>query len=179
MSGARPGAYLVQLVGQDAGGQPFGAVTAGAVVPQSIEYRSRGANPALLDALARDTGGRTAPDPAAAFDPNRTSQGAVGEIGLPLLWLALLLLPFDIGLRRLLFARDQVAEALRRVGLGRLIREPRTAEPRTETPVPAAPLEAPKSAPSTKPPKAANPAPDLDRLRGAPERARRRARGEA
>src|SRR4029078_11226604 len=38
VSDARPGAYLVQLVGQDARGQPFGAVPAGAGVAQSGAY---------------------------------------------------------------------------------------------------------------------------------------------
>src|SRR5829696_712706 len=113
---ARPGAYLVQLVGQDARGQPFGAVTAGAVVPQSAEYGGDGANVALLETLASHTGGRMNLAPTAAFDANPSSQGAVREIGLPLLWLALLLLPFDIALRRLLFAPDQVAAALRKRG---------------------------------------------------------------
>ncbi len=106
VSGARPGAYLVQLTAQDAQSQPFGAVTAGAVVPQSAEYRGRGGDPGLLDALARATGGRVSPEPAAAFDVGGADAGAVQEIGLPLLWLALLLLPFDVALRRL-FWRTQ------------------------------------------------------------------------
>src|SRR5207247_7175749 len=83
VSDAQPGAYLVQLVGQDARGQPFGAVTAGAVVPQSAEYGGDGANPALLEALASRTSGRMNLAPAAAFDANLSSQGAVREIGRP------------------------------------------------------------------------------------------------
>src|SRR5262249_25355018 len=88
VSGARPGAYLVQLTAQDAQGQPFGAVTAGAVVPRSAEYRGRGADPGLLEALARTTSGRISPEPAAVFDAGSAGAGAVQEIGLPLLWLA-------------------------------------------------------------------------------------------
>jgi uncharacterized membrane protein len=199
--GARPGAYLVQLVAQDARGQPFGAVTAGAVVPRSAEYSGDGANMALLDLLAGRTGGRVGLAPAAAFDANLLSQGAVREIGLALLWLALLLLPFDIALRRLLFAPDQVAAVLRKLGLGRLVREPRTQnrerapagstesqEPRT------AELEKQKTAqPRTQNRRTAEVASqraatqnsklktqnsDLEQLREAQERARRRARGE-
>jgi len=180
VAGARPGAYLVQLIAQDAQGQAFGAVTAGAVVPQSAEYRGRGANVALLEALARDTGGRMSLQPAAAFDANLSSQGAVREIGLPLLWLALLLLPFDIALRRLLFARGQVAAALRRVGLGRLVRasSPKNQESLPiDSSVPAA-SSVQKAQKPAKAPKPAKPAPDLERLREAQERARRRARGE-
>jgi hypothetical protein len=212
VGGARPGAYLVQLVAQDAQGQPFGAVTAGAVVPQSAEYRSRGADPALLEALARSTGGRASLTPATAFDTNLSSQGAVREIGLPLLWLALLLLPFDIALRRLLFARDQVAATLRKVGLARLVklergtaegvegaeasREQRQQRPakgsvagdgalragngdlqgQSDSSKPA--LQNPKSKIQNPKSKIQNGQPDLDRLREAQERARRRARGE-
>src|SRR5215213_1394384 len=141
---ARPGAYLVQLVGQDARGQPFGAVTAGAVVPQSAEYGGDGANMRLLETLANRTGGRMNLAPAATFEANRSSQGAVREIGLPLLWLALLLLPFDIALRRLLFAPDQVAMVLRKVGLRRRLQEPRT---KNQEPVPAAVAVAPPKQP--------------------------------
>jgi hypothetical protein len=176
VSDARPGAYLVQLVGQDARGQPFGAVTAGAVVPQSAEYGSDGANVALLEILSSRTGGRMNLAPAAAFDANLSSQGAVREIGLPLLWLALLLLPFDIALRRLLFAPDQVAMVLRKVGLRRRLQEPRT---KNQEPIPASAVVSAKQPPPFQPP-ADTPkaAPDLGRLREAQERARRRARGE-
>jgi hypothetical protein len=182
VSGARPGAYLVQLTAQDRQGQPFGTVTAGAVVPQSAEYRSYGANPALLEGLARATGGRMNPDPTAAFDANGLSQGAVREIGLPLLWLALVLLPFDIGLRRLLFARDQIAAALRR-----LRQEPRTKNQEPTAAGAAIAASAPKERPANQQHSKPWPEPgrrlktqnsDLDRLREAQERARRRARGE-
>jgi uncharacterized membrane protein/Mg-chelatase subunit ChlD len=189
--GARPGAYLVQLVAQDARDQPFGAVTAGAVVPRSAEYSGDGANVALLEALASHTGGRVNLAPAAAFDANGRSQGVVREIGLALLWLALLLLPFDIGLGRLLFAPDQVAGALRRVGLGRWVKEPRTEdrEPRTAGAPASLPTPTDRSIShqsatqnsklKTMPSSAAKGQnSELDRLREAQERARRRARGE-
>jgi uncharacterized membrane protein len=187
VSGAAPGAYLVQLAAQDRQGQPFGTVTAGAIVPQSAEYRSHGANPALLEGLAHGTGGRISPDPPATFDANGASQGAVREIGLPLLWLALFLLPFDIGLRRLLFAHDQVAAALRRIGLANRERAPAgSTENQEPTPVNAsiatsAPDNRPINRPANRKPQTPNPKPqtsNLDRLREAQERARRRARGE-
>jgi uncharacterized membrane protein len=183
---APPGVYLVQLAARDSRGQPFGAVTAGAVVPQSAEYRTRGADPALLEQLARATGGRLNPQPAATFDANGASQGAVREIGLPLLWLALILLPFDIALRRLLFAPDQVAAGLRRVGLGRLVRVPAAGDrPPTadRQPQPARGPAPPATAPVQRPaapakPRRADQAAEIERLREAQERARRRARGE-
>lgn len=177
--GALPGAYLLQIVALDSHGQPAGALTAGAVVPQSAEYRSRGADPALLDGLARATGGRTGISPAQAFDANASSAGAVREIGLPLLWLALLLLPFDIALRRLLFTPSQTAALLRRFGLGRFARATPSLTPASPPTEPQAPLM-----PAPARPKREKPAPqsaratELERLREAQERARRRARGE-
>jgi hypothetical protein len=176
VSDARPGAYLVQMVGQDARGQPFGAVTAGAVVPQSAEYGANGANVALLETLASRTNGRMNLAPAAAFDANLSSQGAVREIGLPLLWLALLLLPFDIALRRLLFAPDQVAAGLQKIGLRTRVK---ASSIKHHASVPAiAAVVSSKQPPLPQPTDTPKTAPDLDRLREAQERARRRARGE-
>jgi hypothetical protein len=165
------------------------------VVPRSAEYSGDGANVALLEALASRTGGRVNLAPAAAFDANGRSQGAVREIGLPLLWLALLLLPFDIALRRLLFAPDQVAGVLRRVGLGRWVKRPRTenghpqGQPRTAGDPTLLSTATDRSIPQrsatqnsklkTMPSSAAKGQnSELDRLREAQERARRRARGE-
>ncbi|MFN8500299.1 VWA domain-containing protein [Kouleothrix sp.] len=167
LSGAPPGIYLAQLVARDARGQPAGALTAGVAVPLSAEYRSNGGSPALLEALAQATGGRLNIAPGQSFDANATSQGAVREIGLPLLWLALLLLPLDIALRRLLLARRQPAATLRWPELLRAARRPTTTQ------------EQPASPRSVKRPNAANTqASELDQLREAQERARRRARGE-
>ena len=182
VTNTRPGAYLVQLTARDAAGQPVGAVTAGAVVPQSAEYRSRGANPGLLAALAQATAGRVGPAPEAAFDANVASRGAVREIGLPLLWLALLLLPLDIALRRVILPPGQAAALLRRVGLGWLGRPTHSATPelpRNQPATPAAPgaTGARPRDDKQKPPKS-SPASDLERLRAAQEQARRRARGE-
>jgi hypothetical protein len=130
--------------------------------------------------LAQRTGGRQSLQPEAAFDANLGSQGAVREIGLPLVWLALLLLPLDIALRRLLFTRDQAAAALRKIGLGWLapnaagdLRPPAQVVTSAQTPLSGQP-----PARAAKPVKTPKPAPDLERLREAQERARRRARGE-
>ncbi len=97
---AAPGVYLAQ-VSAAAGGQPLGLATTGLVVSYSPEYSVRPEDPQLLGALAELTGGRNNPPAEAAFDPTAQAVGTVSEIGLPLLWLALLLLPLDIGLRRL------------------------------------------------------------------------------
>jgi hypothetical protein len=119
-------------------------------------------------------------NPAAAFDANGASQGAVREIGLPLLWLALVLLPFDIGLRRLLFGNEQVAAVLRRLG-----REPRIKNQEPTTADISSVASVDNNHPTHRPAKLKTQHSalktqnsDLERLREAQERARRRARGE-
>lgn len=167
--GVRPGAYLAQIIARDARGEPFAAVTGGAVMPSSAEYRNRNANVALLDGLARLSGGRIDADPTTTFDPGGPGVGAVREIGLPLLWAALILLPFDVGVRRLLFRRRQLATARAELQApAGEVRKPRFVLPKF-------PSSEQQTADSERP---ANIAPDLDRLREAQERARKRARGE-
>jgi len=95
-----PGVYLAQVAAAS-GGQPLGLATTGLVVSYSPEYSARPGDPQLPRALAEITGGRNDPPAEAAFEPTAQAVGTVSEIGLPLLWLALLLLPLDIGLRRL------------------------------------------------------------------------------
>ncbi|NOK63883.1 MAG: VWA domain-containing protein [Chloroflexi bacterium AL-W] len=183
---ARPGVYLAQIIAQDADGEPVGSVTAGAVMPRSIEYRSRGGNPALLEALYQDTNGRLDPEPGAVFDTGTTSQGATGEIAIPLLWMALWLFPVDIALRRLIFARYQVAAALQRVGLGRFAPPPALGMPRPVV-ITQPDQQPPNKHKQTAKDKRASwfPRParqtkdqNLERLREAQEQARKRARGE-
>jgi uncharacterized membrane protein len=197
VSGEQPGAYLAQLVAQDGQGQPVGVVTAGAVVPRSAEYRSRGANPALLDGLSRSTSGRLNPAPQSVFDVNNSSQGAVREISVPLLWLVLLLLPFDIAIRRLTLAREQVMALRRR--FTRRGREQGTGNREQELGVEGSTINHQPSTVShqrsavsgqavaaagdgkvaaVKPSPKAKREQELERLREAQEQARRRARGE-
>lgn len=163
---APPGAYLVQLVALDAQGEPQSSLTAGAVVPPSNEYRSRGDDPALLAELAQSTGGRVNPDPAAIYAAVGNSTGLVREAALPLLWLALLLLPFDVAVRRLGSVRRQSRPVPRPL-------RPATAKPGTGSRPTSAAVPGSQSPVSN--PQADDP---LERMRAAQERARRRARGE-
>ena len=94
------GVYLAQVAAQDEAGQPLGAVSGGLVVSYSPEYGASSASPSLLSDLASLTGGRVAPPPATLFESAGQRVGQVSEISLPLLWLALALLPLDIALRR-------------------------------------------------------------------------------
>jgi pyruvate/2-oxoglutarate dehydrogenase complex dihydrolipoamide acyltransferase (E2) component len=105
-------------------------------VSYSPEYRpdrvlQGGADP-LLGELADTSSGRQSPPPAEAFATTDQPVGVVQEIGLPLLWLALLLWPLDIASRRLLLRWGDltfVRERLAQVG-------PRRRTPRPE-PIPA------------------------------------------
>ncbi len=112
------GAYLIQLAAA-VDGQPVAAQTVGLVVPYSPEYRQREANPALLTALADVTGGQLLTTPAPVFRHDQAAVRRAREIGLPLLVLALLLLPLDVAVRRLgLRRRDLAALRARLPGRG-------------------------------------------------------------
>jgi uncharacterized membrane protein len=95
------GVYLAQIAVADATGAPLGVVRTGAVVSYSPEYGPRSANPDLLADLAALTGGQVAPSAETLFVAPGQRVGQVREVALPLLWLALILLPLDIALRRL------------------------------------------------------------------------------
>ncbi len=104
------GTYIVQIAGAK-DGQIVGQETAGMVVPYSPEYRQGQSNQALLDALAQASGGLRLSQPSEAFRPLADSVSRAQEIALPLLLLALLLLPLDIGVRRLMLRRSDFAGA--------------------------------------------------------------------
>jgi hypothetical protein len=155
------GAYLIQLIANDQSGQPVAALTAGAVVPLSAEYRSAAANPALLTEIAQISGGRSNIPPAESFAPS-AGRGAARDIGIALLWAALLLLPFDIAVRRLLWS-------------------PQRSRPSSTQARPATPpsrLASPPREPARPPAQAQGREAELARLREEQARARRRARGE-
>jgi uncharacterized membrane protein len=117
-----PGVYLTQIAVLDEEGQAIGNLSSGVAVSYSPEYRpdqgpQGGADP-LLGELADTSAGRQSPPPVEAFAPTAQAVGVVQEIGLPLLWLALLLWPLDIASRRLLlrwsdlaFVRERLARA--------------------------------------------------------------------
>ncbi len=106
VSGLSPGTYLVQLAGQQEG-RTLVQDVAGLVIPYSPEYRQDQHNPTLLADLMRLTGGRPLEEPEESFahTDNLKRVSRAQEIALPLLGLALLLLPLDIAIRRLLLRR--------------------------------------------------------------------------
>jgi Mg-chelatase subunit ChlD len=115
MPAGEPGVYLAQVAATAPDGTPVGSVSSGLVVSYSPEYSARRDNPQLLQELARITGGRAEPAPAAMYVAPNQPVGIVQEMGLPLLWLALLLLPLDIGVRRLLLRRSDFAPLFARL----------------------------------------------------------------
>jgi len=96
------GVYRVQVVAPDADGTENILATTGAVVPPSAEYLQPEGNPGLLKAIADGAGGRIDFPAADAFArPAQRARRASGVIW-PLLWMAVLLWPLDIAVRRLL-----------------------------------------------------------------------------
>jgi hypothetical protein len=82
----------------------------GWVMSYSPEYRPQGTN--ILPQLATLTGGQSlADDPAGAFTHDLAAQAALTPIAPLLLLVALLLLPFDVAVRRLLVTRSDLARA--------------------------------------------------------------------
>ena len=111
------GAYLVRVLAE---GEGVGKAsrTLGVVVPYSPEYRGGESDSGLLGRIASLTGGRelTLDELGAAFDHNLPP--ATRQIALwPwLLLLATLLLPLDVGVRRLGIAREDLERAWGEVG---------------------------------------------------------------
>ena len=103
------GVYLAQVAAVDSNGQPLGTVSTGIAVSYSPEYGETRENSQLLRDLATITKGRIDPPAKTIFESPTQAVGAVQEIALPLLWLALLLWPIDIALRRLFLRFADVA----------------------------------------------------------------------
>jgi uncharacterized protein YegL len=119
-----PGVYMITLSGTPPQGSSMPVVsnTTGWVLPYSPEYRTLVGDEKLLDEIAAMGNGSKLPLDASSagnvFIHNLTG----GQVNLPLWpWLvgtALVLLPFDIALRRLLIRPQEIKDSLlRRLGL--------------------------------------------------------------
>ncbi|NJL06282.1 MAG: VWA domain-containing protein, partial [Chloroflexaceae bacterium] len=107
------GVYLAQVSVLDGAGELLGTVSRGIAVTYSPEYRPErgvavGDVSPLLGELAALTSGKEAPEPDTVFTPLQQPVGVVQDMAIPLLWLALLLLPLDIALRRLLVRQNDL-----------------------------------------------------------------------
>ncbi len=105
------GAYVIGVAGQSPTGEGLNA-RAGWVLSYSPEYRQLESDPDALYQLAMAAQGRVASqNPAEAFAHTQAAPLAARPVWPWLLLLAALLLPFDIGLRRLALDRRDVQEA--------------------------------------------------------------------
>ncbi len=129
---AASGPYVVGVNAQGAGG--FAArQSIGFSVDYPPDYADTEPNDSLLRSLARQTGGQVMSDPAAAFEPPEIAPKRRTDIWRMLLWLAALLLPLDVAVRRLVVSREDVARIVAMVGVAasRLKRTRREPEPAT------------------------------------------------
>lgn len=99
VSTSTPGIYLA-LVNANGDNQNLGTVSSGLVVSYSPEYGVQSENIGAMQQWAELSNGRVNPPASAIFDPLQQPVDIVNDISLALLWLALLLLPLDIAIRR-------------------------------------------------------------------------------
>jgi len=107
---AKIGTYLVHVTRERPDKQIESTVT-GLVVPYSPEYKDLTANDYLMTQMAQVGGGAATTDPAQVFGANRPSVFAPVELYQKLLFLAMLLFPFDVAVRRLALQRDDFERA--------------------------------------------------------------------
>jgi Mg-chelatase subunit ChlD len=114
------GQYLVSLVQPAAAGKPERLTVAGAAVPYSPEFRNLETATSLLLSLAELTGGQAWPALGTGlheqmlsgfFRPSKKAHTAPHELWPYFLLFGALLLPLDVGLRRLVASREELAGA--------------------------------------------------------------------
>lgn len=122
------GAYLIRVAGQEAEGTTVVGQTLGWVLGYSPEYRNLAANEPLLQRLAEQTGGQALAGETPVFAHNLPSEPTARPIWPWLTLLAVVLLPLDIGVRRLVVARRDW-ERLWGWAFGRLLQREPVTEP--------------------------------------------------
>ena len=108
------GTYLVNVVQKEAGGGRQRNTVLGLSTAYSPEYRTTQPNRALLSQLAQSGSGRTDPTPGAVFGVDRPGVLSPSDMIPKLLFLAMLLLPIDIAIRRLSIDPEDVRRVLKR-----------------------------------------------------------------
>ncbi len=110
------GAHLLAIVARDGEGTAQAATSGGVIVPYSPEYALPRSDRTTALAQARElTGGGELTDPATVFAHTLPRAERSQPIWPPLLILAILLLPFDIAIRRLIVSRRDLRTALARL----------------------------------------------------------------
>ncbi|KAA3645637.1 MAG: VWA domain-containing protein [Chloroflexi bacterium] len=108
------GAYLLGISGQAENTEGVSATT-GWVLSYSPEYRALDSNPDLLQRLAAlSDGGQASDNPQDVFAHTLAAPRTSLPIWTELLLLAVLLLPFDIAVRRLVFGLEDVSAFMNR-----------------------------------------------------------------
>jgi hypothetical protein len=107
--------------------------TAGFAISYPPDYADTRPNEALLMSLAEQTGGKVLTDPAQAFARPETLPRSPLDIWRVLLWIAAVLLPIDVAIRRLVIGPEDVEPLLRplRAFLARRPRAHPTSPPET------------------------------------------------
>jgi uncharacterized membrane protein len=135
------GQYMVALSYTDETGTPR-THRVGAAVPYSPEYHDLSANTAVLNALADRTGGTVYPSLGAKVPDqearslwrhDRRTHSAPDDLWPLLVLLAALLLPVDIGVRRLMVSREELVgllQAAHDATLGQVLGRPRRPQQR-------------------------------------------------
>src|SRR5262249_14717271 len=95
------GTYLVNVLQQKPEGGPESSTVVGLSTAYSPEYKDTQSNRYLMTQLAQAGSGRVDPPANAVFGAERPGVWAAADLTALLLILAMLLLPFDIAVRRL------------------------------------------------------------------------------
>ena len=103
------GTYLVNVVEKRSKG-PDSATVVGLSTPYSPEYRNTSSNQFLMTQLAQSGMGRTDPSPPAVFGGERPVVFSANDMVPSLMLLSMLLLPFDIAIRRLAIDPNDLAK---------------------------------------------------------------------
>ena len=112
------GAYFIRVAGGDEQEEAVVAQTSGWVLGYSPEYKQFETNPAMLEQLVTEGNGRNLSDTTtiseptlAVFEHNLPSSAATRPIWPTLMLIAVLLLPIDIAVRRLVVTRRDMERA--------------------------------------------------------------------
>jgi len=124
------GAYLLRLLARDADGQLVSSATRGFVVSYSPEYAANRSEPTLPADLASLGGGKmlAAADAAAVFEHTLPPVRGSRPLWRWLLMAFALLLPLDVGVRRVMFGREHWEKLLNWLR-GKLAAPEKTAAP--------------------------------------------------
>jgi Ca-activated chloride channel family protein len=108
-----PGVYFVTVTQRDENGNPISSSTRGIVVPYSPEYRLQQVDEGLMASLAAQTGGlvRDITNPEGLFVRPPVQVQKAQPLWFWLVGLLLVLFPFDVAVRRVLFGQRELDAA--------------------------------------------------------------------